>query len=113
VTPTLRRLNDRERYFGLSWPGWFAVAAAGGVIYAAVRLSPFGVRATITVVVLLLAVLAMIVLGVSGQALSPGRHLLALVTYRARAKRWALSEKADGRGLVLTYVPEPDETEAP
>ena len=35
MTPTLRRLNDRERYYGLSWPGWVALAAAGGILYGA------------------------------------------------------------------------------
>ena len=40
MTPTLRRLNDRERYWGLTWPGWIAAVAAGGVLYGAVKLSP-------------------------------------------------------------------------
>ena len=40
MTPTLRRLNDRERYYGLTWPGWVALAAAGGILYGAVRVSP-------------------------------------------------------------------------
>ena len=43
MTPTLRRLNDRERYYGLTWPGWVALAAAGGILYGAIRVSPFGV----------------------------------------------------------------------
>lgn len=107
MTPTLRRLNDRERYWGLTWPGWTAAAAAGGVLYGAVRLSPFGLKPTVTIVVLLLAVGAVIVLGVSGQALSPGRHLLAIVAYRRRPKIWQLSERPDRRGLVLASAPDP------
>ena len=63
MTPTLRRLNDRERYWGLTWPGWAAAAAAGGVLYGAVRLSPFGLKPTVTIVALLLAVAGTVVLG--------------------------------------------------
>ena len=82
MTPTLRRLNDRERYYGLTWPGWVALAAAGGVLYGAVRVSPFGLRATVTVVVLVLAFLASIALALQGQTIGPGRYLLALYRYR-------------------------------
>jgi hypothetical protein len=106
MTPTLRRLNDRERYWGLTWPGWAAAATAGGVLYGAVRLSPFGLKPTVTIVALLLAVVVMLVLGVSGQALSPGRHLVAIVSYRRRPKRFVLSEQPDGRGLVLATAPD-------
>ena len=48
MTPTLRRLNDRERYYGLTWPGWVALALCGAILYGAVRISPFGLRATVT-----------------------------------------------------------------
>ena len=72
MTPTLRRLNDRERYWGLTWPGWCAAAAAGGVLYGAVKLSPFGLKPTVTIVVLLLAFGVMLVLGVSGPGAVPG-----------------------------------------
>jgi len=107
MTPTLRRLNDRERYWGLTWPGWAAAVAAGSVLYGAVRLSPFGLKPTVTIVALLLALGAVIVLGVTGQALSPGRHLLAIVAYRHRPKTWRLSERPDRRGLVLASAPGP------
>jgi hypothetical protein len=105
MTPTLRRLNDRERYWGLTWAGWCAAAAAGGVLYGAVKLSPFGVKPTVTIVVLSLAFGVTLVLGVSGQALSPSRHLRAIVAYRRSPKRWTLSTKHDGRGLVLATAP--------
>jgi hypothetical protein len=105
VRPTLRRLNDRERYWGMTWPGWAAGASAGGVLYAAVRLSPFGVKPTVTIVVLLLAVAAMVVAGVSGQALSPGRQLRAILAYRRSPKQWHLGA-ADDRGLVLVDPPQ-------
>jgi hypothetical protein len=58
MTPTLRRLNDRERYYGLTWPGWVALAVSGAVLYGAARISPFGLRATVTVVVLVIAFVA-------------------------------------------------------
>ena len=29
MTPTLRRLNDGERYYGLTWPGWVALGGGG------------------------------------------------------------------------------------
>ena len=105
MTPTLRRLNDRERYWGLTWAGWCAAAAAGGVLYGAVKLSPFGLTPTVTIVVLLLAFGVTLVLGVSGQALSPARHLRAIVAYRRSPKRWALSTEHDGHGLVLASAP--------
>ena len=106
MTPTLRRLNDRERYWGLTWPAWIAAAAAGGVLYGAVKLSPFGFKPTVTIVALLIALFAMVLLGVSGQALSPGRQLQAIARYRRSPKRWELPDQPDRRGLVLAVAPE-------
>ena len=111
MIPTLRRLNDRERYFGLTWPGWLAAAAAAAVVYGAVRLSPFGVKPTVTIVALLLAALGMLVLAVSGQALSPARHLAALIRYRTQPSVWVPSERPDRRGLVLDRVPGDEDDE--
>jgi hypothetical protein len=108
MTPTLRRLNDRERYWGLTWPGWIAAGVAGGVLYGAVKLSPFGFKPTITIVALLIALFAMVLLGVSGQALSPGRQLQAIARYRRSPKRWALPAGPDKSGLVLATAPPPD-----
>ncbi len=105
MTPTLRRLNDRERYWGLTWPAWIAVAIAGGMLYGAVRVSPLGVRATITLVVLILAFSGMVIAGVSGQALSPGRQLAAIVRYHCAARRYRLPDVPDKRGLVLDRRP--------
>jgi hypothetical protein len=106
MTPTLRRLNDRERYWGLTWPAWIAAAAAGGVLYGAVKLSPFDFKPTVTIVALLIALFAMVLLGVSGQALSPGRQLQAIAWYRRSPKRWELPDEPDRRGLVLAIAPE-------
>jgi hypothetical protein len=105
---TLRRLNDPERYYGLSWRGWLGVALAGGVVYGAVRVSPLGVRPTITIVVLALAFLGVALHALSGQALGPGRHLLALVRYRVSAKRFALPDQPERGGLVLDSGPPAD-----
>jgi hypothetical protein len=108
MTPTLRRLNDRERYWGLTWPAWIALGLAGAVLYGSVRVSPFGTRATVTIVVLVIALAGTVLAGVSGQALSPGRQLLAIVRYRRSPKRYRLPASPDRRGLVLDRVPELD-----
>jgi hypothetical protein len=107
MTPTLRRLNDRERYWGLTWPAWIGCAIGGGLLYGAIRVSPLGTRATVTSVVLLLAFAGMVLAGVSGQALSPGRQLRAVLTYRLSPKRYRLESKPTTRGLlVLDREPE-------
>lgn len=101
MTPTLRRLNDRERYWGLSWPGWLATAFGIGVLYGAVRLSPLGTRPTVTIVVLLIAFGAMVLAGVSGQALSPARQVLAVIAYRRSPKRYTMPIAPERRCMVL------------
>jgi hypothetical protein len=106
---TLRRLNDRERYYGLTWRGWLALGFAGGLVYGAVRLSPLGVRPTITIAVLALAFGGALLHALSGQALGPGAHLLALVRYKLRPKRLELPERALRGGLVLAEAPRPAE----
>jgi hypothetical protein len=105
MTPTLRRLNDRERYWGLTWPNWVAAVLVCGVLYGAVKVSPFGTRPTFTFVVLVLAFAGMVIAGVSGQALSPGRQLLAIVRYRHAPKLYRLPAAPDKRGLVLDVAP--------
>lgn len=106
MTPTLRRLDDRERYWGLTWPGWAAAIIAGLVLYLAVRFSPLSTKATITVTLFILAFAAMAYYGISGQALSPGRQLLAIIAYQRSPKRLALPATPDRRGLVLDAVPD-------
>jgi hypothetical protein len=102
---TLRRLNDPERYYGLSWRGWLGVAIGGGVLYGAVRVSPLGVRPTVTVVVLVLAFCGVVLHALSGQALGPGRHLVALVRYALAPKQLELAERTDRGGLLLDAAP--------
>ena len=94
MTPTLRRLNDRERYYGLTWPGWVALAVAGAILYGAVRVSPFGLRATVTVVVLVLAFVASVALALQGQTIGPGRYLLALYRYRRHRQAARATDRA-------------------
>jgi hypothetical protein len=78
------------------------------VLYCAVKLSPFGFKPTVTIVALLIGLFAMVLLGVSGQALSPGRQLQAIARYRRSPKRWSLPAAADKHGLVLATAPPPD-----
>jgi hypothetical protein len=111
MTPTLRRLNDRERYWGLTWPGWIAVSAGAGSLYLAIRLSPLSAKPTITVTLFGLTLVGMVLYGVSGQALSAGRQLMAVISYRRSAKLLALSTRAERRGLVLDTGPPPTEDE--
>ncbi len=106
MTPTLRRLDDRERYWGLTWPGWVAAITGACLLYGAVRVSPLATKPTITITLFILAFVAMTLYGVSGQALSPGRQLVAILAYRRRAKQLALGESADRRGLVLHATPD-------
>lgn len=106
MTPTLRRLNDRERYYGLTWPGWVALALSGGLLYGAVRISPFGLRPTVTVVVLLLAFIASIALALQGQTIGPGRYLVALCRFRRQTKLLEPPTQPDRQGFVLDAAPD-------
>ena len=103
---TLRRLNDRERYYGLTWRGWLALGLAGGLVYAAVRLSPLGVRPTITIAVLALAFGGALLHAVSGQALGPGAHLLAVIRYKLRPKRLEVPQRPLRGRMVLAEAPD-------
>ena len=102
---TFRRLNDPERYYGLSWRGWLAALAGGGLLYLAVRFSPFGFRPTVTFTVLVLTLAGVILHGLSGQAIGPGRYLIALVRYRLARKRLGPPQRPDRHGFVLDAVP--------
>jgi hypothetical protein len=78
------------------------------LLYAAVRFSPLSVKPTVTITLFVLAFVGMAVYGVSGQALSPGRQLVAILSYRLAAKSLALPKRPDRRGLVLSAAPELD-----
>ena len=104
---TFRRLNDPERYYGLSWRGWLGAGAAGGILYLAVRVSPLGFRPTITITVLILALAGLVLYGLAGQAIGPGRYLICLLSYRLADKQLTAPEAPDKHGLVLDAAPEP------
>ena len=82
------------------------VAIAGGLLYGAVKVSPFGTRATITIVVLVLAFAGMVIAGISGQALVPRPAPAAIIRYHRAPKRLALPERPEKRGLVLDAAPD-------
>jgi hypothetical protein len=103
---TFRRLNDPERYYGLSWRGWLFVALGGALVYLAVRFSPIGIRPTITITVLALALVGVVLHAVSGQALGPGRYLLALYRYGRERKQLELLEAREKSNLILDQAPE-------
>jgi len=103
---TLRRLNDPERYYGFSWRGWLGIAIAGGALYAAIRVSPLGVRPTVTIVVLAVAFCGVALNALGGQALGPGGHLVALLRYRLCAKLLEVPPAPERGGLVLDIAPQ-------
>jgi hypothetical protein len=74
-----------------------------------VRFSPLGFRPTVTFTVLALTLAGVILHGLSGQAIGPGRYLIALVRYRLARKRLDPPTRPDGRGFVLDAIPPPAE----
>ena len=108
---TFRRLNDPERYYGLSWRGWLAAAAAAAILYAAIRLSPLGMKPTISLTGIALAFAGTILYGLSGQAIGPGRFLIAVIRHALSHKHLAAPERPDGHGLVLDAAPPATETQ--
>ena len=109
---TFRRLNDPERYYGLSWRGWLGCGAGGAILYAAVRVSPLGVKPTISVTVIALAFAGTVLYGLSGQALGPGRFLAAAIRHALSRKQLIAPERPDGYGLVLDASPPETHTPA-
>jgi hypothetical protein len=105
VTPTLKRLGQSERWLWFTWRGWLAALCAVGVLYAAVKLSPLGFRATVTIALLALTALGMLLWGVCGRALAPERYLLAVVRYKRSAKTLTCPGQPDRLGLVLDTMP--------
>lgn len=104
---TFRRLNDPERWWGLSWRGWIAAAAGGGLLYLAVRVSPLPTKPTITITILALALAAVVLYALSGQAIGPGRYLLGFAKYQLAAKHLTPPDRPDKHGFVLDAAPDP------
>ena len=99
---TFRRLDDPTRYYGLSWRGWLGVGLGAGLLYGFVRLSPFDVRATVSVLLIACVLPAMAAFAASGQALGAGRYLAALAGWAAGPKTYKsrAGELPDG-GIVI------------
>jgi hypothetical protein len=110
---TFRRLNDPERYYGLSWRGWLGCAAGGAILYVAIRVSPLGVKPTISVTVIALAFIGTVLYGLSGQAIGPGRFLVAAIRHATSPKQLTAPERPDAHGLVLDAAPPETRTAAP
>ncbi len=110
---TFRRLNDPERYYGLSWRGWLGAGVGAGVLYAAIRLSPLGAKPTISLTGIALAFAATVLYGLSGQAIGPGRFLIAVIRHGLSRKQLACPERPDGHGLVLDAAPAETQTPTP
>jgi hypothetical protein len=110
---TYRRLNDPERYYGMSWRGWLGCALGGGLLYLAVRVSPLGVKPTISLTLLVIAFAGTVLYGLSGQAIGPGRFLMAALRHASSRKRLACLDQPDNRGLVLDSSPPETQEQAP
>lgn len=105
---TFRRLNDGTRYYGLTWRGWLAAGTAGGLLYLAVRFSPLSYKPTISITLLVMTAAGMALYAVSGQALGPGRYVLAVIRWRlGPAQFWAPDEhdQAVTGGVLVDAVP--------
>ena len=105
---TYRRLDEPTRYYGLSWRGWLAAAAAGALLYLFARLSPFEARMTISVVLIACVLPVMAGFAAGGQALGIGRYLAALVRWALGAKQYAPrhydSDQLPTGGVVLDHA---------
>jgi len=102
-----RRLNDGTRYYGLTWQRWLALGLAGGVLYAAVRVSPLGYRPTITLTLFTLAAAGMALYSVGGQALGPGRYIAAFVRWRCGSTRFVAPDATTPvtGGVIVDALP--------
>jgi hypothetical protein len=105
--PTFRRLNDGTRYYGLTWRGWLALSVGGGVLYLAVRCSPLGYRPTITLTLFAITAAAMALYALSGQALGPGRYVMAIVRWWLGPARFVApdAEHTVTGGVLVDAVP--------
>jgi hypothetical protein len=108
MMPALRRLDDGARYYHLTWRQWAAALAAGGVLYAAVRFSPLSHRWTFTVVLLLLATVAVAIVPLTGNALGLDRYLAAIVRWTLGPKHYTVAGRPGSSvrgGVLLSTVP--------
>ena len=104
---TFRRLNDGTRYYGMTWRGWLAATLAGGVLYVSVRFSPLSYKPTITLTLFVMAAAGVALYAVGGQALGPGRYVLAIVRWRFGPAHFLApdAEQPVGGGVIVDAVP--------
>jgi hypothetical protein len=105
---TFRRLNDGTRYYGLTWRGWLTTGIAGGLLYLAVRWSPLSYKPTISITLLVMTAAAMALYAVSGQALGPGRYVLAVIRWRLGPAQFRAPDEHDqpvSGGVLVDAVP--------
>jgi len=104
---TFRRLNDGTRYYGMTWQGWLAAALAGGVLYVSVRFSPLSYKPTITLTLFVMAAAGVALYAVGGQALGPGRYVLAIVRWRFGPAHFLApdAEEPVSGGVIVDAVP--------
>lgn len=81
--------------------GWLGLAIGVAVLYLAVRFSPLAAKPTISVTLVLLTLVGGLLLGLSGQAIGPGRLLLAVIHHLATREQLTAPAKPDRFGLVL------------
>jgi hypothetical protein len=105
---TFRRLDDPTRYYGLSWRGWLGIGAGAALLYGFVRLSPFDVRATVSVLLIACVLPAMAAFAASGQALGAGRYLAALAGWAAGPKTYKPRTGELPNGGIVLDGPAPD-----
>lgn len=105
---TFRRLNDGTRYYGLTWRGWLAASVAGGLLYLSVRLSPLSYKPTITLTLFVMAAAGVALYAVGGQALGPGRYVLAIMRWRFGPVTFVApdaEQPVNGGGVLVDAVP--------
>jgi hypothetical protein len=104
---TFRRLNDGTRYYGLTWQGWLAAVVAGALLYVAVRFSPLGYKPTITLALFAIAAAGVLLFSLSGQAIGPGRYVVAIVRWRLGPGRYVApdAEHPVTGGVLVDAVP--------
>ena len=118
LRPAYRTLNEPSRLFGLSLATILALAAAGGLGYAWLLVSPLPWRANVSTAVIGLGAPLVLLVVRESAALSPVRLLAAVIRWRARPSTIepASTETRIQRGAIRLDQPavtDPPPTAAP
>jgi hypothetical protein len=121
LRPAYRTLNEPSRLFGLSLATILALAAAGGLGYAWLLVSPLPWRANVSTAVIGLGAPLVLLVVRESAALSPARLLAAVIRWRARPSTIepANTETRIQRGAIrldqpaITVAPPAAEPELP